>query len=66
MEQAMTRLVRCWHEQAATLAATVERSGGTRGWDEAVDAFADASRSLHSRELRVAVNRAARSGWRRP
>ena len=59
-------LLRCWHEQAASLAGVVERSGGARGWPEALAAFAHASEALGSRELRVAVRRArtARRGDR--
>ena len=54
-------LLRCWHEQAASLATAVERSGGARGWAETLAAFAHASEALDSRELRVAVRGAARA-----
>ena len=57
-DERVTRLVRCWHKQAATLAGVVERSGGARGWEEALGAFAEASEALGGRELTVAVRRA--------
>ena len=57
----MTRLIRCWHEQAATLAGAVERSAGTRGWTETVGAFAEASEAFGERELSVAVRAAERA-----